>query len=263
MIQSYSEMYGFIRRVFAGNYYGILYLASLLYLAAAEPRWRRHVVFPTLFAFLVLLSPVSYHFFWKNAAYSNWRLLWMIPVVGTIGLAAVCVTGRFAGPCRRTLAGLVFLAVLLGAGRNVYSFPGTSFSECANLYKLPDEAVAVAALLLQQEEHPRTVASSGVFCYLRQYSSDIEMMYGRDVFGYIHRIDEDRKQVYDLLDQDKPDFDRVFSEMERMDYTYLVLWDGGKFSEPEMRKSGFSKLGEAGQFSVYRRGGENAEEQSG
>ena len=263
MIRSCSEIYEFIRMVFAGNYYGLFYLASLLYLAAAEPGWRRRVVFPTLFTVLVLLNPVSYHFFWKHISYSNWRLLWMLPVVGTIGLAAVCAAGRFVRPYQRALAGLGLLLLLLLGGSSVYSFPGTAFSESTNLYKLPEEAVAAARLLLQQEEHPRTVASSGVFCYLRQYSADIELMYGRDVFGYIHRIDEDRKAVYELLDEEEPDFGRVFSEMERLDYTYLILWDGGKFSEPEMNKSGFFKLGEAGQYSVYRRGRENAEEQSG
>lgn len=247
-----SELYHAFRQSAGGNYYWVLYAVSLLYLFRFDPEKRKTVVYPSVFAAVMLFNPIVFALVWMNISYSHWRLFWMIPVTGTVCAAAVSLVSRLSTEIRRAAAGAAVILLLAAAGRNVYQTDYCRFEEADNLFRLPQEAVAAAEILLEQEAQPRAVVTSGLFCYLRQYSADIQMLYGRDTQGYIHRIEDESMAVYRMLDEEQPDFVRVGDEMQRLGYSYLVLWDGGKFDTGRMNADGFEKLGETGIYTIWR-----------
>ncbi len=247
-----AELYLAFRQSAGGNYYWILYAVSLLYLFCFEPEKRKTFVYPSIFAVVLLFNPVVFGLIWMRISYSHWRLFWMIPVTGTICTAGVSLVCRMSSEIRRIAAGAAVILLLAAAGRNVYQTDYCRFEKAHNLFRLPEEAVAAASILLEQEEQPRAVVTSGLFCYLRQYSADIQMLYGRDTQGYIHRIEDESMAVYRMLDEEHPDFGRIGDEMMRLDYSYLVLWDGGKYDTEKMNADGFEKLGETGIYTIWR-----------
>ena len=252
MTEAAIEMLRMFRLAGTGNLYWPLCVAASCFLAAHGRNARRHLVYPLVWGIVLLFNPLSC-LLWNRISYSNWRLLWMIPVTGIISAAAVCLIGRIRNAGRRLAVGILTLVLIAAAGSPVWQTAGTQFSNADNPMKIPAEAETAARILLDQERYPRAVVSSGLYCYIRQYSSDIFLLYGRDAEEhYIHRISEENLRVFRLMDRDTPAFADLREEMSRLGYPYLVIQDGGRYREADMNAAGFRKLAEAGNYSVYR-----------
>lgn len=252
MTEAAKTLLSLFRLASANSLYWLLALAALAFLFTEGRIVRRHVVCAVLFFVLLAFNPLTYAVVWDRLSYANWRLFWMVPVEGVICFAAVRLLGHIRHTAGRIVCGMMVIAAVILCGHNVYTTPGAGFGASSNAYKLPEEAVAAAQILLQQDPAPRAVVSDGLNCYLRQFSTDIQQMYGRDAQGYIHGIEEERRRVYELLCEERPDFDAVRTAMEEMAYDYLILVNVSGDTEERLTHSGFQRIGEAGYFAIYR-----------
>ncbi len=89
-------------------------------------------------------------------------------------------------------------AVMVG-GTFLYDGAGGSFVEAANASKELDYVVQIADRLLELDEHPRVIAQDPIGVYLRQYSGQIDTLFGRDIQGHILWPRNDMRNVHNAV----------------------------------------------------------------
>ena len=254
MAENWKTVWSELVRMFGGNGIWILFLAALVYLFFSGKDLRRKVAWPALILCVLVIEPHIYQYIWSRLLGDTyWRALWLIPIIPVIACAVTDLVRRIQ---RKTLAALALGGMLLliaGCGTYIYGEPLTSFGEASNPYKLPQSAVDVCDFLLEQEETPRVVVGQSLYNYVRQYSADIQMMYGRDAEGYINYITEERKAVASEMNSDSPDLLFIHDAMEKMNYSYLVRSDYDESQDEIYVDAGFEKIGMVDGYGIFRR----------
>lgn len=75
----------------------------------------------------------------------------------------------------------------------------TNFIKTYNQYKIPQEVIDIADVILSKDENPTVVVPSQFYSYIRQYSSSIKLLYGRDSEGYVQLSDGDALTLSNLV----------------------------------------------------------------
>ena len=253
MSENWNAIRESLSSVFQGNSLWILFVISLIYLFFADRKRRRLIVYPTLILLAIVLEPHMYGLLWqKVVSYAYWRTFWLFPVLPVIAYAAI----RFVSRAGRKIVRLALLVVLFLAvalcGSFVYNGAGTGFRDRQNWFKLPNEVPIIGAILLDQEDSPRVVVENELYSYIRQYSSDIRLMYGRNADGFISSLDAKKKKVAETLESEKPDLDLVRDVMKEYGYNYLVKSYVTEDQLSEYAARGFSLIEQVASYGIFR-----------
>lgn len=234
------------------QYYGdaiflIMAAFSYIYLYVHGREWRVKLLYPTALVAFCIVNPVLYYFVFKRIIY--WRLFWMLPNILVI---AVTVTKLVQASDKRVEKGIIialFAALIVIKGTNV--FKNGVFIEIQNWQKVSKETKEVCDLLLAQDGNPKCVMPSALFSEVRQYSGDIEMMYGRDAHGYIIGTGELQKSVNAELDSDAPNYSYVLDTIKQEGYSYLITYSNKPVDELILNEYGFTEVARTGQYISY------------
>ncbi len=228
------------------HYLAFLFLGILLYLWVTEKDRHRRAVFvymPTLLL-LMFLCPLFRKVFVRLLEDSEtyYRLLWllqmsMVTVYGTIRL---CARHRRIG-----LAVMCVLVILCGD----YVYDSEYIVKAENAYHLPQDAIDVVNLIEPQEGRITVLMPADLIPYVRQYSTNIELPYGREMliarWDYYHPMYEatERAEVIET---------GTFVELAR-EYpcAYVVLKEDREMTQP-LTEYGFEVYGQVGEFVIYR-----------
>ena len=180
-----------------------------------------------------------------------WRFYWLIPVPILAGILVTGLAERLKGALKAVpLAALA--VVLIFCGRNVYS--DGAFTEADNPFKLPAEAVAVSAELLSRLEgdSARIVVPDDLFCYIRQYSSRLRLLYGRNIAGFTDPVTSRRIiHTHNRMNQPYYKLKRLAWFGNDLGVDYFVLYaDRPKKGKTE--ENGFVYLTTVGNYELYR-----------
>lgn len=127
------------------------------------------------------------------------------------------------------------------------------YMDTENAYKLPQEAIDVADALLELDTEPRVVMCSELYSYVRQYSTDIKMMYGRNIEGYIDGgRDKDRELNMNVVYEDITDWSRVAELMREENCRYLVVSQNKKYLEEDMRQYSFILIKQVDGYNIIK-----------
>lgn len=129
------------------------------------------------------------------------------------------------------------------------------FSKPQNIYKLPQEAIELCDIINtdSQNEEPRAIVYQGDVCdrgpivYIRQYSSRIQMLYGRAGYGY------KGSQIFDLIEKNEITMAEIVQLMEENDCRYLV-WKNNQNDITELENLGGNIVGKTENYVVIRIG---------
>ena len=201
-----------------------IYLVSLLFLCFRGKEKRRMLVYPSLLIMLVVMNPVCYGYVWvKLITYAFWRMLWMIPVIPVIACAAVEIAGLFRKDWAAPMLTAAFIVIMVFIGDNIYRKQGV-FTRQNNWYKLPDSSVHVAKTILELEDEPLVLSSPYIYCHLRQYSSDIKLVFGRDAETFILPIqDPETLELSQMVLANGGDTTRLVELAEKKGVDIIVL----------------------------------------
>ena len=239
-----------------------LFPVALLALCLFLKGRRLSFVLPSMLLAVVVLFPPLYRLWDLLGLYAQWRIFWLIPVIPVFAAVPAAVCGRLRSPVLcLAVAGLCLAACVFG-GNFVYSFSadglsgsssgGTFALPAPNACKLPQEAELVARWLLAEEEHPRVVSDPNLCEYLRQYSGDIDQLFGRDANGYIYSAasDEAMAAYWALIDPDR-DLSTVVTVMLNNDYRYLIADNREAQRRADLAGAGFELVTQIGDYGVY------------
>lgn len=159
------------------GYYTILFLAALLYLGFKEEDKRIRILLiyiPTVLQGLFFM-PYFYAIYNKLDEGTYYRILWLIPMSVVIAYSGCRLIGRHS---KTGIALAVLLLVISGTSvyRNVY------MTRAENLYHLPQETIEICDMIKPAEGEERVWAAfpAEQVHYVRQYTTDIQLPFGRD-----------------------------------------------------------------------------------
>ena len=249
--QEMLDMYG---SVFGNNHMFLIFLACLIILFITDREKRKTFLLPSLFLVILILNPVCYVFIWKKfLKYAYWRTFWMIPVIPVIAYTIVHLMMRAKEKAAGAAAVVLFLLLIVQGASDVYTGNETGFTDAPNTYKLPQEVIAVADALLELDDEPYAIVDPNLNVYMREYTSKIHMLYGRDAYGYIAKMDRRRRKVVKLLSEEKPDLKRLHKYMKHQGYPYYVRWNDRdtEVGLVDFYDAGFTVASEIGNYTIY------------
>ena len=237
---------------FYGKYVGAgmltaLFLAVVIYLFVTEKNKTTRIIFlyvPVLLLLLFfnpLFAKVVY-LFTGDEIY--WRILWLVPVVPVLAYGAVKIILSVNGK-KRIVAGVGMALILMISGRLVYK--NSDFSKAENVYHIPQTVVNLCEAI-REEEIVRAAFPVEHLHYVRQYTQDIYMPYGREMV-----IEEwlGQDSLYDLMVAPILDVATITEQLRSRDCEYVVFSEekelDGRFEDYD-----FEFFHETDGYIVYR-----------
>ena len=222
--------------------YPFLFLLSLVYLFATEKDRKIRLVLLETSAVILLL------FFFPlfkmamdqvEEAGTYYRILWLLPMTVVTAYTGVRLIGR------HTRIGLILLAAVCILGGD-YVYDNVNVSKAENRYHMPAVVPAICDLIrpAKDEERVWAVFPSELLQYVRQYTSEIQMPYGREML--VASWDHTEHPLYALMEAETIHIDLVAELLDDYGVQYLILNRAkpvkGEPSEYGLEKSGLDKL---------------------
>lgn len=176
---------GWIEAEGTGHWFFVAFPVILLCLFIWFKGRRVCFLIPSLIISIVIINPVFYKYWDEFGLYAYWRILWVIPVIPVVAGLVPSLTERIHKGWLKCIVVAAGVGVVVLGGTFLYNGAGGSFVEAANVAKLPDYVVRIADRLLELEDRPRVIAQDPIGVYLRQYTGEIDQLFGRDLRGYI------------------------------------------------------------------------------
>ena len=233
-----------------GHYFFIAFPVALVVLLILLRGRRVRFVIPALLMSLVIVNPWFYKYWDGLELYAYWRILWAVPVLAVIAALIPAIAEKTDKVWIKGILAAAGVGLVVFGGTFLYKGAGGTFTLPAyNAAKLPEYAVEVADYLVTLDEHPRAVVQHPIGVYMRQYTGDIDIMYGRNIDGYIQRADSEAQAVHNQLNDQEGDMELVATTLANNDFEYLVLKDEEK--EHDLAQAGFVHLESISDYGVY------------
>ncbi len=224
----------------------ILYLITLLYLWVTEKNNTVRSIFvygASALQILFFLPPMYYGYQLLDRG-TYYRILWLLPMTVTIAYAGIRLLGKYP---RFGIAFGVFLIAV--SGKYVYSSEYITLAE--NPYHLPQEVIEVCEVMMPEENQERVTAvfPDDLIHYIRQYTSEIQMVYGRDylVPDWIYGD----HPIRELMNEETIDMEEVAKRMEDYYCNYIVV-PKNKEIMGDLKKCDLVLIGETKEYEIYR-----------
>lgn len=225
-----------------------LYAGCFLYLFLINREFRKKIGWAMLLLIVLIFNPFLYMPVWhKLTGGICWRLYWFLCEAFICCYAAVDLMQRIPWRALKWVPAAGMLAIFILYGTNVYT--GARFLPAQNAYKIPQEAVDVSEALLALDDHPKAVVARNLFNYIRQYSDDIELLYGRNIQGYtIREENEDFRTLYEQLKSVKRDAALIASICDKYDVEYVV-----HKKNLRLEKYGYEQVEVVDEYRIYQK----------
>lgn len=168
---------------YSGNGLAIaLFLLSFFYLLFAEKDKTKRVVllyvsFITVVIFFCPLFAKAVYLFLDVETY--YRILWLVPMTAVIAYAGVHLLSRLSGKGKKAAA-FVLVCVLIAATGD-YVYDNEYFKPAENRFHVPQTVALVCDEIIVEGREVRAVFPSEMLAYVRQYTANICMPYGREM----------------------------------------------------------------------------------
>ena len=223
-----------------------LYLLALLYLWFAEKdRHRRAILVyaPTLLLaafFCPLFRKVFVRVLEDSETY--YRLLWLLQMSLVTAYGFIKLMGR-----HRKIGLLIMCAAIAAGGDYVYD--SINISKAQNAYHLPQEVIDIVDMIEPEEGRIKVLRPGELLQYVRQYSTDIELPYGREMM--IERWDY-YDAMYEAMEKTEVIDTPYFVELARgYPCAYVILRNDRQVKE-SLTDYGFEVYGQVGIYVIYK-----------
>lgn len=238
----------------------LLFAAALLLLLGWKKLGEyRKGLLVLLAALLIMAFNPFAKYFWSKVMQGHlyWRMFWILPVVPVMAFVMTGLLQRKAA-WKKLLLGILVVAAIAACGENVYT--NGNFTKAENRFKLPQEAVMAADYMLTEDGETKAIVPEALFCYIRQYSSKISLLYGRDILGFTSPVkNKQYHKVYEEMESDAPNVRTVMRAAKKYGCQYVVF-DSSKILRGDPENYGYSLSAQIGRFLLYRREGEKGSE---
>lgn len=171
-----------------GRYIFILFLLALVYLLLTEKNKRKRAMFVymPLSVLLLFFFPITRKVFVRLMGEGDtyYRILWLVPmgiVTAYGGVKAAAWLCEKKGMWAKRLSLVAMAVAVIVCGKYVYA--GQYMSKAENLYHLPQKVIDICDVIAPEEGEERiwAVFPTDLVYFVRQYNTDIQLLYGREM----------------------------------------------------------------------------------
>ena len=200
------------------GYYCILFIIALIYLWFTEEdkRIRALLIYTPTVIQILFFIPIFYVIYNRLDDGTYYRILWLLPMTVVIAYAGCKVIGI------HTRVGLALLsAILVMSGTYVYK--SVYMTRAENEYHIPQEVVEVCEIIKPEEGKERVwaVVPLDLIHYVRQYTTRIQLAYGRD--SIVQSWVKADNELYDLYAEPVMDLDRLSEVATEYYCNYVII----------------------------------------
>ena len=224
----------------------ILYLLAVLYLWISEKNStvRSIFVYGASIIQLLFFMPLFYYGYQLLDEGTYYRILWLLPMTITIAYGAVKLLAKYPAAG----AGIGVVMIIL-CGKYVYSNEYITFAQ--NAYHIPQEAIEVCDKIMPGEDEERItgVFPDDLIHFVRQYTSRIQMAYGRDYLApdWIYG-DHPLREV---LNQEEIRCSQLIKLATEYKCHYIIIEKDKKLIG-DLKKANVILIGETENYDIYR-----------
>lgn len=234
----------------SGHWFFVAFPVVLLCLFIWFKGRRVRFLIPSLLISIVIINPLFYKYWDELELYAYWRILWVVPVVPVVAGLVPSITERIQRGWIKAIVAAAGVGLVIVGGTFLYNGAGGSFVEAANAVKEPDYVVQIADRLLEIDDSPRVVFQNPIGTYIRQYTGEIDQLYGRNIDGYILGTSSEARTVNSALNDLGADLTPVATLMANDDYEYLVVDSNGR--EEQLSTAGFELIDIVAGYGIYK-----------
>lgn len=243
------ELITVFREYCGAGIYPLLFLGALIYLLAVEKDKKIRIVLLDASAAILILFFLPFFKAVMDAlgeGETYYRILWLVPMTVVIAYAGVKLTGR-----HNRIGFAVLAAVLALSGQYVYH--NRHITKAQNRYHIPDSVIAICNEIMPAEDEERVwaVFPEELIYYVRQYSSEIQMPYGREMIEPAWEWNWDTHPVYKIMRENPIDIDALTPLLTEYHCQYLVL-NRSIAAEGDFAENGLTKIAQIEAYDVYR-----------
>ena len=253
MWETWKEMFQFLQGYYNNGIVLWIYVVSFFTIMFwGGKRLRKLIGWPALALMIIVFNPFFYRYVWQKCFYYGyWRIFWLFPVALVIGAAAIVWYEKIKQQKKQFIFLLVLIFLIGCNGKNMFA-KQMFYTDTRNAYKLPQEAIEVADALLELDTEPRVVMCSELYSYVRQYSTDIKLMYGRNAEGYIDGRDEKTIAMVANLEKEKDaDWFWIADMMRQNQCQYLVIPENQNYTNEFMKQYSFVLLKQVDGYNIF------------
>ena len=221
---------------FTGNgMFMALYLVTLLFIAffVGDKKLKHTILFPSVVLLVIVYFGVNAVNYLLAMNYSELndeiksRLVWLFMIPAITALGCSLMVSYLKDKKMQMLLTVVLIPVIFVCG--VFQITDYRFQKADNLYKLPQEFIDISDVMLDEQKERGDGIANMIVPYeaayaFRQYSTDINMLYGEDAtFGRIYPIYDERRDVCDTMQTTCPDLELICKVADEYDMEYIIF----------------------------------------
>lgn len=208
--------------------YGFAYAISLIYLfiKRKELRFGRELFWLNALLLIVVSNPLFKRFITDTMLNGYaWRTFWLLPLWFTLAYVLICSFNEHWKAKRFLIIPyLIFVLAITGG----FAFTSDNYTLATNPYKLPQDCIDVCDYLLENNSSQiKIVAPKSLYSHVRQYTSRIDLLYGRNIEGYMNGVfDQNLLRVNEIMKKKKLKaayFEELHSILSQYGCNYIVF----------------------------------------
>lgn len=228
----------------SGALHWLLFCVALVACFFLGRQERKTLFWPSVLVLIFFLNPLFFKYVGvKFLAGVYWRLLWMLPVSFVIAYVLTKVVGMLQRNVVRVCASAVACACIIVTGTPIFS--ETTYQEKQNEYELPQAAIEIAnhveGRLCDWKE--TIIVPNELLCSVRQYSSAVCLLYGRNSGGFISDIGDEEAAVFAEMSKENPNLELVTSIALEKNCRYIVFNTSFHQIPEDLSEYGYQKDG--------------------
>lgn len=238
-----------------GLLHWLLFCAALLFCVLLGKGDRKRLFWPSVLVLLFFFNPLFYATIGtKFLSGVYWRLLWMLPVSFVIAYALTRLVYRQNKDAVRIAVIVIACVCIIVTGEREFS--AKTYREKENEYEIAQAAVEISDIVAQNllSWKENIIVPNELLCDVRQYSSAVGLLYGRNAGGFISDIAPDEQMVYEEMSKEEPDLSLVTEVARARECRYIVFNTSFHRIPEDLTGYGYEKIAVVQEdYAVYRR----------
>lgn len=243
------EIWNVFRNYCGTGIYPFLFLAALAYLLWAERDKKIRLVLvesslATIALFFLPFFKTVMNALGEGETY--YRILWLLPMTAVIAYAGIKMIGG-----HRRIGMIALAALLILSGQYVYE--NQFITKAQNRFHIPNSVIAICNEIMPAEDEERVwaVFPEELIYYVRQYSSEIQMPYGREMLEPSWEWNWDTHPIYEVMRENPVDLDALSPLLTEYHCQYLIL-NRSIPIEGDPEENGLQLIAQIEAYDLYR-----------
>lgn len=231
----------------------ILYIICVFLIGLSKKKYFSQIFFPMLLFIGITLNPIIYKIIGERFLSGvYWRVFWLFPIALTIAIVASEMISA-QNKCWKKIFLMVAMAgIIIYTGEPVISRANYDFPK--NEYQLADSTIQVCDAILADTNGrmTRAIVPYELLTQVRQYTSYIGLLYGRNVDGFISDIDGHELWAYDIMSSEEVDLDSLRIIALYKEVEYIVFDSTINMVSEDISVDGYKYIATVDQYIIYK-----------